>query len=129
MIGYVTLGAVDFGASLAFYDAVCSALGAERGFADPESGWAGWTAASGGKLFICRPFDGNPPSVGNGTMVALLCADDDMVRRAHAAALANGGKDEGAPGIREAYGPDFFVAYTRDPFGNKLSFFHDRSAG
>lgn len=128
MIGYVTLGATDFGASLTFYDAVLAVLGAERSFADADSGWAGWTGAGGVKLFICKPFDGNPPTVGNGSMVALLCADDDMVRRAHAAALATGGQDEGAPGTREAYGPDFFVAYVRDPFGNKLSFFHDRSA-
>lgn len=129
MIGYVTLGATDFGASLTFYDAVLAVLGHERSFADEGSGWAAWGAATGARLFICKPFDGNPPTVGNGSMVALLCADDDMVRRAHAAALATGGRDEGAPGTREAYGPDFFVAYVRDPFGNKLSFFHDRSAG
>ncbi len=44
------------------------------------------------------------------------------VDAAHAAALAHGGSDEGAPGLRTAYAPDYYAAYVRDPDGNKLHF-------
>jgi catechol 2,3-dioxygenase-like lactoylglutathione lyase family enzyme len=44
------------------------------------------------------------------------------VQAAHVAAMANGGSDEGAPGPRPDYGPDFYGAYVRDPDGNKMSF-------
>lgn len=50
------------------------------------------------------------------------CASRGDVDAAHAAALANGGSDEGAPGPRPDYGPEFYGAYVRDPDGNKMSF-------
>jgi catechol 2,3-dioxygenase-like lactoylglutathione lyase family enzyme len=57
-------------------------------------------------------------------MPALVASDQDAVRAFHKAALANGGTDEGAPGLRP-YGPAFFAAYVRDPDGNKLSAVHE----
>ncbi|PWR20688.1 VOC family protein [Zavarzinia compransoris] len=128
MLGYVTLGARDFARSLEFYDAVLVPLGLAREFSAPETGWASWSGA-GARLMICQPFDGQPPSAGNGVMLGFRCADEAAVDRIHALALARGGSDEGGPGTREAYGPDFYVAYARDPAGNKLSFYVDRTGG
>ncbi|MFM7444877.1 MAG: VOC family protein, partial [Tabrizicola sp.] len=68
-----------------------------------------------------QPFDGNPASVGNGTMVSFLAQTRAQVDAFHAAALAHGGTDEGAPGLRPQYGPHFYAAYVRDPDGNKLN--------
>jgi len=126
MLGYVTLGAKDFDAGVDFYDAVLGPLGLTREFADAASGWAAW-GGNGARVMLCRPFDGGPTSVGNGSMLGFRCPDEATVDRVHALALAHGGSDEGGPGTREAYGPDFYVAYARDPSGHKLSFYLDRS--
>ncbi|GAA0385012.1 hypothetical protein GCM10009093_09900 [Brevundimonas terrae] len=55
-------------------------------------------------------------------MVGLLGASEDEVQAVHAAALAHGGSNEGDPGPRPQYGPNFYGAYVRDPDGNKMSF-------
>jgi hypothetical protein len=61
--------------------------------------------------------------VGNGTMVAFEAEGQAQVRALHAAALAAGGADGGAPGFRADYGPRFYVGYLRDPQGNKVALF------
>ena len=70
---------------------------------------------------ICPPFDRQPATAGNGTMFAFRADSADLVRRFHAAGLLAGGENEGEPGTRTAYGPDFYVAYLRDPDGHKLA--------
>jgi len=70
---------------------------------------------------ICPPFDRQPATAGNGTMFAFRAANAELVRRFHAAGLLAGGRSEGMPGTRTAYGPDFYVAYLRDPDGHKLA--------
>jgi catechol 2,3-dioxygenase-like lactoylglutathione lyase family enzyme len=72
------------------------------------------------QVVIARPADGRPFSRGNGYHVAFHAADEAAVRRFHAAALAAGGRDEGGPGLRPHYAPDYYGAYVRDPDGNKL---------
>ena len=67
-----------------------------------------------------RPFDGQAASAGNGTMTAFQAASRDIVDKAHAYALAQGGTDEGTPGLRPQYHPNYYGAYFRDPDGNKL---------
>lgn len=122
MIGYVTIGALDVEAALPFYDAVLGAIGYERAFLD--GGWAGYgPKGQPQNLYICPPFDGQPARPGNGIMVALRGPSEDAVRAAHAAGLANGGADEGAPGPRPPESTSFFGAYLRDPTGNKLCLF------
>jgi hypothetical protein len=74
-------------------------------------------------IYVKPPFDGKPATVGNGTMLAFRTRSHDMVRQLHAAAIAAGGTDEGAPGFRAAYSKNFFVAYVRDPVGNKFALF------
>jgi predicted lactoylglutathione lyase len=72
-------------------------------------------------VWVGKPFDNQVASVGNGTMVAFRAASWKEVDEFHAAALANGGRSEGGPGLRAHYNPDFYAAYVRDVDGNKLA--------
>ena len=131
MIFDVTLGSSDLQRSGAFYDAVLGILGHERSPESSES-WIGWGPRhdDGVGLWLTRPFDGEPPTAGNGTMITFRAKNEAEVQAFHAAALANGGSDEGAPGTRPCYEPTFYVAYVRDPDGNKLAcVFHRYKAG
>lgn len=123
MIGYVTIGANDVEAALPFYDAVFGAIGGER--KSFEGGWALYGPKGGeGSVGILKPFDGQPARAGNGIMIAFTAPSHDAVHAAHAAGLAAGGSDEGAPGYRPPDGKAFYGAYLRDPTGNKLCVFH-----
>ena len=119
----VTLGTADLARAARFYDAVMAPVGLAR-LPDAPKGWAGWGPPDGTGLWLCQPFNGQPASPGNGTMVTLRATSAAMVRAFHAAALAHGGTDEGPPGTRPAYDAGFFVAYVRDPDGNKLACAH-----
>src|SRR6185437_10734418 len=110
MIGYVTIGAADVEAALPFFDAVFGAIGGER-----KSFGGGWG--------FYGPKDGQAARAGNGIMIAFAAPSQEAVRAAHAAALANGGTDEGAPGYRPPDGTSFYGAYFRDPVGNKFCVF------
>lgn len=122
MILYTTLGISDLDRATHFYDAVLEPLGHVRR-TDADEGWSGWGPSydDGVSFWICPPFDGSEPTYGNGTMVAFRAGSAAEVRAFHAAALANGGQDEGAPGHRLQYEPGFYAAYVRDPDGNKLA--------
>lgn len=117
---YLTLGTNDLARAARFYDAALAPLGLiRRATEETELGY-GLPADSRTRLWITLPFDGKAATVGNGSMPALVAPSQDAVRAFHAAALAHGGTDEGAPGLRP-YGRAFFAAYVRDPDGNKLS--------
>jgi catechol 2,3-dioxygenase-like lactoylglutathione lyase family enzyme len=122
LILYTTVGVTDLDRSAAFYDAVFATIGYPRA-PQADDNFPSWGPDyDGGVSFaICLPFDGQPPSAGNGTMVALRAGSEAEVIAFHAAALAHGGTSEGAPGVRPHYSPGFFVAYVRDPDGNKLA--------
>jgi catechol 2,3-dioxygenase-like lactoylglutathione lyase family enzyme len=117
-IGYVTIGAQDVDAALPFFDATFGALGYERG--EPEGGWAFYGPKGNPCIGICRPNDGQAARAGNGIMIAFKADQKEQVAAAHAAALANGGSDEGGPGFRPPEGTSFYGAYFRDPVGNKF---------
>jgi catechol 2,3-dioxygenase-like lactoylglutathione lyase family enzyme len=122
MIGYVTIGSNDVEGSLPFFDAVFGAIGGERKSA--EGNWAFYGPKGGeGNVGICKPFDGAAARGGNGIMIAFAAPSQDAVKAAHAAALASGGTDEGAPGYRPPDGTEFYGAYFRDPAGNKFCVF------
>lgn len=119
MIGYMTVGTNDLPRAAKFYDAIAAELGVGRMMEFPTG--IAWGAPGGGAgIGAMAPFDGNPATVGNGVMIALEAKDAAQVDRLHAIALANGGSDEGAPGVR---GGGFYAAYFRDPDGNKLNAF------
>jgi len=129
MFTYVTLGTNDLQRAIAFYDATLAALGLKRCITD-DPGWdriaAGWgtyedRGARQLALWVCKPFDQQPATIGNGTMVAFRADSWKAVDDFHAGALANGGHSEGAPGLRLHYDPDFYATYVRDPDGNKLA--------
>ncbi len=75
----------------------------------------------GQTIWVCSPFDGQAATAGNGVTFGLKAASLAEVRAFHAAGLAHGGTDEGQPGPRPQYGPDLYLAYLRDPTGNKLA--------
>ena len=83
-------------------------LGLKQRFADLVKAWAAWNPSTGGRpLFIIgKPFDGAEHEPGNGQMVAFTAKTRAVVDQAHALALANGGKDEGQPGLRPHYHAD-----------------------
>jgi catechol 2,3-dioxygenase-like lactoylglutathione lyase family enzyme len=117
MFGYVTIGSNNLEKASAFYDAVLAPLGAKRAFKNDRMQF--FNSATG-MFAICKPYDEKPASAGNGTMFGLACAGPEQVAAVHAAAIAAGGKDEGAPGPRT---DNFYGAYFRDLDGNKLCAF------
>lgn len=118
MFSHVTLGTNDVAKAEPFYDAVMAVLGHPALLKQGGSlAYGSWT---GEKIFIVPPFDGGRASHGNGEHVAFIASDRATVDAFHAAALANGGSDEGAPGLRPHYHPNYYGAYVRDPDGNKL---------
>lgn len=127
MIAYVTVGADDIHRAKRFYAAVLPALGytVKQGpeglsYALPV---APGQSATQPDFYVKPPFDGQKASDGNGVMVAFEARSQSQVRSLHAAALAAGGRDDGQPGFRAAYGPHFYVGYLRDPQGNKIALF------
>ena len=122
MLSHVHIGVTDFPRAFAFYSALMGELRHSLKFVEPDVPWAGWMQPGRARplVLIGRAFDGAAASPGNGQMVALLAPDRAAVDRCHAVALAWGGADEGAPGIRPQYHRDYYGGYFRDPDGNKL---------
>jgi catechol 2,3-dioxygenase-like lactoylglutathione lyase family enzyme len=119
MIGYVTVGTNNLPRAVAFYDELLALIGAGR-FME-EEGFVAWAASADTPGFsVTKPFDGNPATVGNGTMVALLVNSKDKVHTIYDKAIELGGTDEGPPGPR---GDAFYAGYFRDLDGNKLNVF------
>ncbi|WP_312362749.1 VOC family protein [Ensifer sp.] len=119
---YVTVGALDADKSNSFYDQALATIGWSKHIEFP--GWRAYSEGGTGKgtvLWVCQPFNGAPASAGNGSMVGFMVKSRAEVDAFYQAAIAHGGADEGAPGARPHYGPDWYAAYMRDPSGNKIS--------
>lgn len=124
MIGYVMLGVNDLNKAREFYDPLLAKLGAVPGDWSNERSTF-YVSQPGKPMFaITKPYDGQPASAGNGSMVALPCASPALVDEIYAWVLANGATDEGAPGERGGEGSGFYGCYFRDALGNKLCVFH-----
>jgi catechol 2,3-dioxygenase-like lactoylglutathione lyase family enzyme len=120
-ISYIMIGSNDLACSRVFYDAIMPHLGGAIAH-DYEGITFGYDMGGGATVWIARPYDKGAVIPANGSMPGFGCATKEAVHAAHAAALANGGSNEGDPGPRPLYGPDFYGAYVRDPDGNKMSF-------
>ena len=120
MFSHITLGSNDMAKAKAFYDAALAPLGLAVVDNFGDSVAYGQADEASSRFWVVTPFDGGPASFGNGTHVALLAPSRAAVDAFHAAALANGGSDEGAPGLRPQYMENYYGAYVRDPDGNKL---------
>lgn len=130
MFSHIILGARDLDLLARFYDAVLAPLGLERGPLE-EGGDGGppgilWQVPGRRwpQFWVQLPFNGLPATWGNGTQVSFAAPSPAAVDAAWRAMLEGGGTDEGAPGLRPQYGPDYYGAYGRDPEGNKLCFVH-----
>jgi len=89
-------------------------------------GWAGWGAYKNGgaheiALWLCKPFDGQTATIGNGTMIALKATSWRAVDNFHSQVPAHGECCDGVAGLRPQYNPDFYAADVQDPDGNKIA--------
>ncbi len=122
MFSHVFFGVAHFRRAFTFYDALLKVLGLSLRFEEAENEWAGWQNPEGGRpLFVIgKPYDQKLHDPGNGQMVAFQASSREVVRRAHATALAHGATCEGPPGLRAHYHPNYYGAYFRDTEGNKV---------
>lgn len=124
MIGYVTVGSNDLGKARGFYDSLFASIGAGRLMEFGENFTlygVNWGVPG---VAVCKPYNGDAATAGNGAMVALVLDSRDKVDALHAKALELGGTDEGAPGLRSPEGDQaFYGAYFRDLEGNKFCAF------
>lgn len=122
MIAYTLVGTKDLQKSAVFYDALLAEVGGKR--AVEVDRIILYVGAEGTPFFgIAQPFDGQPATAGNGSMVGLSAKDPTEVDRLYAKAIELGATDAGAPGPRTNQGLKFYAGYFRDPDGNKLNFF------
>ena len=116
-VSHVSLGTNDYPRAKAFYDQVLAAIGVQC-LMDFDGG-AGY-GRKFPEFWIQKPHDGGRASCGNRVHVCFFAATQDEVKAFHAKALQLGGQDDGAPGPRPDYGPDYYAAFVRDPDGNKI---------
>lgn len=114
MLDHVTIGVTDLARSRAFYDAALAPLGI-RWMAGEGADFAGY--GDGEKAFF---WIGRRPGPLTGTHLAFTAADRATVALFHAAAIAAGGADNGAPGLRPHYHPDYYGAFVLDPDGHNI---------
>ncbi len=119
MFSHVMVGADDLELSRHFYDALLAALGGRSGVTDAK-GRTSWLH-KGAVFMLTKPINGQPASCGNGMTIGFQCDSPAMVDAWHQAGVAAGGTAiEDPPGIRgNAFG-QLYLAYLRDPAGNKL---------
>jgi catechol 2,3-dioxygenase-like lactoylglutathione lyase family enzyme len=123
MFSHIMVGADDVEKSKIFYDAVLGALGHKPGVIDP-SGRCFYRTETG-VFSISKPIDGEPACNGNGSTIGFSASDAESADRWHAAGLANGGVTcEDPPGVRTGAKGDLYLAYLRDPSGNKICALH-----
>ena len=122
MFSHVMVGSNDLERSRVFYDAVLGTLGIKPGFQDKHR----FFYRSRGVLFsFSTPIDGNPACHANGGTVGFAAENPEAVDAFHAAGLAAGGTTlEDPPGYRESEFGSFYLAYLRDPDGNKICAMH-----
>ena len=122
MFSHVMVGSNDLEASKTFYDAVLGTLGVKPARID---GNRMFYPGPGGMFAVTKPIDGQAATRANGGTIAFACESPEQAASWHAAGVANGGTTcENPPGVREGGFGKIYLAYLRDPDGNKLCAIH-----
>ena len=117
MFSHIMIGTNDLNRAKAFYDALLGTLGVPAGFVDRHRVF--WRTPTG-TFSVSLPIDGKPATIANGGTIGFACQSAEQVQAWHATGLANGATSiEDPPGIREG-GAKLYLAYLRDPDGNKI---------
>jgi catechol 2,3-dioxygenase-like lactoylglutathione lyase family enzyme len=117
MLHHISFGVRDLGRAGLFYDAVLAALGFRRVFEDETA--VGYGIEDGEDL-LCLKLNSRAQAPGPGFHLAFAAPSRAAVQAFHAAALSAGGTDNGAPGLREDYGPSYYAAFVIDPDGYRV---------
>ena len=117
MFTHIMIGSNDLELPKSFYDATFVALGGQPGEVDARSRLI--YVHNGGRLMITTPIDGNPATFANGGTIGIAAPSREHVQAWHDAGTAHGGKSIETPPSERPNGA--FVAYLRDPDGNKLT--------
>lgn len=117
LLHHLSFGVADLARSAAFYDAALGALGYRRVWADAVS--VGYGGADGEEAFALKQREG-ARAPGEGFHLAFSAASREAVDAFHFAALAHGGRDNGAPGLRPDYGAAYYAAFVIDPDGYQV---------
>jgi catechol 2,3-dioxygenase-like lactoylglutathione lyase family enzyme len=119
MFSHIMVGSNDIDRSKKFYDAVFGAMGGKPGAVDAKGRLA--YSHNGGRLMVSKPIDGKPACHANGGTVGFTMSSPAEADAWHKAGVANGGTSvEDPPGVRQGGAGPMYLAYLRDPDGNKL---------
>lgn len=122
MYSHMMVGSNDIARSKKFYDATFAAMGGRAGSEDPKGRLI--YMHNGSMFLVTPPIDGEPATHGNGCTVGFAMSPE-QANAWHEAGIANGGTAiEDPPGVREGGGMKLYLAYLRDPDGNKLCALH-----
>lgn len=118
MFSHLMIGTNDLDRAKAFYDAILGVLGVPAGMVDRHRVF--WRTPTG-VFSVSLPIDGQPATVGNGSTLGFACTSAEQAEAWHAAGLAHGGVScEDPPGVRQGPSGSLYLAYLRDPDGNKI---------
>jgi len=127
MFSHIMVGSNDIDRSKKFYDALFAAMGAQPGTQDARGRLA--YSHNGGRFMVSKPIDGKGASHANGGTIGFAMTSPEQVQAWHKAGVANGGTSiEDPPGMRQAAVGQLYLAYLRDPDGNKLCGLHRPAA-
>jgi catechol 2,3-dioxygenase-like lactoylglutathione lyase family enzyme len=123
MFSHIMVGSNDIVRSKEFYDALFVAMGGQPGVEDAR-GRLVYTH-NGGRFMVSKPIDGKPATAANGGTIGFTMSDAKQAEAWHKAGVANGGTSiEDPPGVRQGAAGRIYLAYLRDPDGNKLCGLH-----
>ncbi len=123
MFSHMTVGSNDLDRSKIFYDALFAAIGGKPGFVDPKGRLV--YRHNGANFLVTAPIDGEPATIGNGCTIGFAVDGPDQAKAWHEAGVAHGGTAiEDPPGERVGGQTTLYLAYLRDPDGNKLCALH-----
>jgi catechol 2,3-dioxygenase-like lactoylglutathione lyase family enzyme len=122
MFSHVMIGTNDLDKAKSFYDALLGTLDIAPAMVDRHRIFY---RTKTGTFSVSKPIDGKPATFANGGTIGFNCNSPEQADAFHAAGIANGGKTcEEPPGIREGAGMNLYIAYLRDPDGNKICALH-----